>query len=360
MRNRFHALCPYFAMFPESFVASHLESVSKNEIVLDPFSGRGTTVFETLLSGRKAYGIDINPLAVCVSKAKARVPSLKKVKSRIKELRNLSNFDDALTVENDFFKNCFHHNTMGQLLSIKKNLSWRHNDVDCFIAAMAASCLHGESHKSQRVFSNRMPRTIATKPTYSIKWWLEHGYTPPKRDVFEILLAEAEFRFQSAPPEIKGEVVESDVRLAGKALQHIKGTVGLVVTSPPYLNVTHFREDQWLRVWFLGGLPEPCRVAEGDDRHISAQNYWSFISASWKGIAPLLKRRARVVVRIGGKGMTVSSTETLLINSLRAVFSKTELESATTSAIKNGQLRSFRPGAAGISREFDFVFQVVK
>ena len=25
------------------------------------------------------------------------------------------------------------------------------------------------------------------------------------------------------------------------------------ITSPPYLNVTSFEEDQWLRLWFLGG-----------------------------------------------------------------------------------------------------------
>ena len=24
---------------------------------------------------------------------------------------------------------------------------------------------------------------------------------------------------------------------------------------PPYLDVTHFEEDQWLRLWFLGGPP---------------------------------------------------------------------------------------------------------
>jgi DNA modification methylase len=358
MRNRFHALCPYFAMFPESFVANHLANASTNEVILDPFSGRGTTVFESLLSGRKAFGIDINPLAVCVSRAKARVPNLKKIKKRIEELRRESQINETSSIENAFFKDCFHPHTIDQLLFLRKNLRWRYDDVDCFVAAMAASCLHGESHKSQRVFSNRMPRTIATKPAYSIKWWREHGYSPPKRDVFEILLAEAEFRFQSTPPKLKGQIVESDVRLAAKALNHIEGSVGLVVTSPPYLNVTNFREDQWLRVWFLGGVPEPCSASEGDDRHVNSENYWSFIADSWKGIAPLLKKRACIAVRIGGKGLTESRTQTLLHSSLTLAFKKVKLEIATTSDIRNGQLRSFRPGAAGIKREFDFVFAV--
>jgi len=34
--------------------------------------------------------------------------------------------------------------------------------------------------------SNRMPRTISTKPDYSIRWWRERGLKPPRRETLRI------------------------------------------------------------------------------------------------------------------------------------------------------------------------------
>src|SRR3954447_11551486 len=86
-RHRFHSICPYFAMFPEAFVRRNLLAWSKpNDLILDPFSGRGTTVFESLLNGRRALGCDLNPVAVCLSKAKATPPSLSALVQRLKTL----------------------------------------------------------------------------------------------------------------------------------------------------------------------------------------------------------------------------------------------------------------------------------
>ena len=37
MRHRFHALCPYFAMFPESFAENWIKRLTRpKDIVLDP------------------------------------------------------------------------------------------------------------------------------------------------------------------------------------------------------------------------------------------------------------------------------------------------------------------------------------
>ena len=60
-RHRFHALCPYFAMFPESFAEYWIKRLTTpNDTVLDPFSGRGTTALTALLCGRHAISSDVN------------------------------------------------------------------------------------------------------------------------------------------------------------------------------------------------------------------------------------------------------------------------------------------------------------
>src|SRR5882672_9014961 len=118
-RHRFHYLCPYFAMFPKTFVRRNVLAWSKrDDVILDPFSGRGTTVFESLLNGRKGVGCDTNPVAVCLSKAKSDPPTLEELRKRIDALglksgRFTSRADE---VDDGFFNLCFHEGTLGQLL----------------------------------------------------------------------------------------------------------------------------------------------------------------------------------------------------------------------------------------------------
>src|SRR2546423_1010801 len=121
-RHRFHSICPYFAMFPEAFVRRNLLAWSKRgDIVLDPFSGRGTTVFESLLNGRRSLGCDTNPVAVCLSRAKVDPPTYEKVLYRIdnleRQFRRFSSLEPE--VKDEFFRLCFHPSTLKQLLFLK-------------------------------------------------------------------------------------------------------------------------------------------------------------------------------------------------------------------------------------------------
>src|ERR1044071_4912268 len=125
MRHRFHALCPYFAMFPETFVKKHLVWAKPGDLVFDPFSGRGTTVFEGLLSGYETFGCDVNPVAVCISNAKANPPSYKEVVERLDELRSMRTRPDSSLDKDPFFALCFHHSTLQQLHPLRHHLKWR-------------------------------------------------------------------------------------------------------------------------------------------------------------------------------------------------------------------------------------------
>ena len=298
-RHPFHSICPYFAMFPESFVRRNVLAWSqRDDVILDPFSGRGTTVFESLLNGRKGLGCDTNPVAFCLSRAKADPPPLAEVLVRLSDLQKASaRFGSkAAETKDEFFTLCFHEETLRQILFLKKKLDWRNNRADCFIGALALGCLHGESHRTELCFSNRMPRTISTKPAYSVRWWNERRCVPPKRDVFTILRTCAEYRYQSPLPSIKGRVVEGDVRRAGALLRSYREKVKLVITSPPYLDITDYHEDQWLRLWFLGGASKPITGQGKDDRYRRIESYRQFLREAWKGIAPLLQPSAQVVI----------------------------------------------------------------
>lgn len=349
-------------MFPEQFVEKHLIWSEPKDLVLDPFCGRGTTIFEALLRGREGLGGDTNPVAVCVSSAKADPPALRELLDRIVDLEQRY---DALPVsgstlpEGDFFDLCFHRRTLEQLVFLRGQLKLRKTRSDRFIAALVLGSLHGESHRSEWCFSNRMPRTISTKPEYSVRWWRQNHCLPPDRDIFRILRAVARFRYESPPPPRRGRVARIDARKIGKRFADQQGRVGLVITSPPYIDTTHYLEDQWLRIWFLGGPERPAREVKSDDRHTNRDNYWRFLTEAWAGVAPLLRDGAQMVIRIGGRRLDPKEAGQELRTSLRTgTGGSVRLLEHRESRIAHGQLRSFRPGILGTQMEHDFRFRI--
>ena len=347
-------------MFPETFVEKHLAASRYDGVVFDPFCGRGTTVFQALLLDRDAAGSDANPVAVCISGAKCDPPRQPDVEARLAELRAGFHEPDVSewpAVHTRFFELCFHRDTLPQILYLRAVLDWRRRKDDRFIAALCLGALHGESHRSPNCFSNRMPRTISTKPAYSVRWWQRNGYKPPPRDVFEILERMIEYRFRTRPPERIGSVAEADARRTGEVFPGLKGRVTDVITSPPYLDTTNYREDQWLRLWFLGCKPLTT-YGRGDDRHYSKDMYWEFLQASWTGLAPLLAERVRLVIRIGGRRSSKAELRDGLVQSLEAGLSRSVrlVDTGVSSEIGNTQANAFRGAKASQLMEHDFAF----
>ena len=363
MRHRFHSICPYFAMFPEMFVEKHLAATRFTGVVFDPFCGRGTTVFESLIRGRQSAGCDVHPVAYCVAGAKSDPPARIEVLERLSRLEKESGSfqppDDEGELS-EFFSLCFDPATYKQLRFLRANLNWCHDRIERFITALCLGALHGESHRSPNYFSNRMPRTISTKPGYSIRWWRKNGYSPPARDVFAILRYMNSYRFRTAPPRERGEVALADARDAAAAFPHLVGRVTDVITSPPYLDTTNYREDQWLRLWFLGGRAG-VDYSRGDGRHYNAQKYWTFLTEAWTGLAPLLASEARIVIRIGGRRFTKREIEESLTSSLDNGIGRrvSRIDSDVSVTVKHTQANTFRGSKPSPSVEHDFCFLVV-
>ena len=366
-RLALHAICPYFAMFPESFAREQVEKFSrKGEWVFDPFCGRGTTILESLVLGRRAAGSDINPVAYCITRAKAERPELGALHERLGELeRQYLSFDqghlDTLCESlPEFYRRAFYSSTLRQLLFLRTVLSWGGNRVDRFLAALVIGSLHGEMDRSRAYFSNQMPRTICLKPAYSLRYWRKNNLFPKKREVFQMLRGKADLRLKDLPPCGTGLVKKSDAREISSRFISLEGKVSLVVTSPPYLNVTSYEEDQWLRLWFLGGAPQPTYgKVSTDDRHIDSGKYWKFLKDAWIGLAPLLKRKSKIVIRIGGIGIDADEITAHLKTSIQTVFPRARLDNPPTeTAIVRRQSLNFLPKSKGCKYELDYVFTV--
>lgn len=362
MRHRFHSICPYFAMFPETFAERWIKKLTKpSDIVLDPFSGRGTTALTAILNGREAISCDVNDVAVCLTKAKTNPPSLGSIKRRITQLKKEyepKEWTSAARDADEFFRVAYAPETLQQILFLRNGLGWKESRVDNMIAALVLGSLHGEM-TSSRYLSNQMPRTISTKPRYSVKFWTEKKLVAPKRDAFEIVNFMAGFRYESEVPDGQSLVLHTDMRNLPRMIEaDQKKRINCAVTSPPYLNVTSFEEDQWLRLWFLGGPSHPKKgVVSRDDRHGTANNYWSFIGDMWRSLGTVMAEDAHVVIRIGSRRISPEFLKRGLKGCSQLSGRKVRLVSSQVTQIKRRQTDAFRPGTKGCVVELDCHFR---
>ena len=58
----------------------------KNDVVYDPFLGRGTTLIEANLLGRKVVGNDVNPLSEILTAPRLAPPNIFAIKQRLDEI----------------------------------------------------------------------------------------------------------------------------------------------------------------------------------------------------------------------------------------------------------------------------------
>ena len=69
--HSFHPMCSYLASFPAALTHAFIARYSRpGDVVLDPFSGRGTTPLQACAEGRIGVGNDLNPFAHLLTASK--------------------------------------------------------------------------------------------------------------------------------------------------------------------------------------------------------------------------------------------------------------------------------------------------
>jgi len=246
MGNQLHSICSYMAMYPPIIPNHFIKKFSKsNDVILDPFCGRGTTLLEAcLLKRKKIIGNDKNPLAVVLSRSKVSVPQKGRIISRINKLEN--NYKpEEIEIEDvdEKIKMLYNDYTLKQLIYLKKKLNWKTSNVDNFITAMILGIMHG---RTRGYLSISMPNTFSMSPNYVKKYIKEHSLEKPKRNVFRLLKEKLDRCYQVCKK--RGKVYMQDTR----NMTRIKdSTIDLIVTSPPYTRLITYGSFNWIRLWFI-------------------------------------------------------------------------------------------------------------
>jgi len=313
--GRWSAVGPYYAMFPIDFAFRIVEKYCpKGGMVLDPFAGRGSSIYAAAAQNRNGVGIEINPVGWLYGNVKLRPGKQKLVTARIEELLKLSKaFAGVLPSPRlkRFFSLCYSKKVFSYLIAARSCLDWRNDRTDATLMAILLIYLHGKRGQS---LSNQMRQGKAMSPEYSIQWWEEKKLLPPPDiDPVAFLKPRIEWRYEKGKPNFKeSRMLLGDSTSVLRRMGQIQSSekFNLLFTSPPYCDVTNYHYDQWLRLWMLGDEAEKIlgKGTQWRGKFRSRENYKELLTSIFGSCAELMKRGARIYVRTDAREFTFQTT----------------------------------------------------
>ena len=236
---------------PKFFIDRYTEP---GDIVYDPFMGRGTSVIEAILSGRKAIGNDVNPLSRMLTEPRLDVPAIESVVERLESI----DFTKVLKADIDLSM-FYHPRTVRELLALRKYLGDREktdegDKIDRWIRMIATNRLTGHSPGFFSVYT--LPPNQAASQEDQRRINRIRKQKPEYRNVRDLILKKTR-RVLSALDDVQREklsdALDQVMLLTGDARSTpdiMSNTVQLTVTSPPFLDIVDYAKDNWLRCWF--------------------------------------------------------------------------------------------------------------
>jgi len=226
------------------------------DLVYDPFMGRGTTLLEAALMGRRAAGCDVSPLGAVLVGPRLAPPTLQEIEARLAAIPLAWSGEvwDELHV-------FFHADTLRELTALRAYFIDRESRgeldaVDRWLRMVAVNRLTGHSKGFFSVYTLPPNQAVTIESQKRIN--RDRAQQPDYRDVRALLLKKSRQLLKEPLPEgaalgARGRKAPVLLTRSSDATPELKdGSVDLVVTSPPFLDVVQYTTDNWLRCWFCG------------------------------------------------------------------------------------------------------------
>jgi hypothetical protein len=227
----------------------------KGDTVYDPFSGRGTTVIEAGLMGRDVIANDANPLSRIMTEPRFFPPILSAVEKR---LLAIPPGNETAAIDLSMF---YHTETEQEIVSLRTYLlnrksGCRDDMIDRWIAMVATNRLTGHSKGFFSVYTLPPNQAVSQKSQQRIN--RKRRQEPEYRNTHRIILNKTKSllcKMSDAETKSLVKAGKKAILLTGDARSTPRirdESVQLTVTSPPFLDIVQYRDDNWLRCWFNG------------------------------------------------------------------------------------------------------------
>jgi hypothetical protein len=238
----------YKPQLPGFFISRFCEP---EDVVYDPFMGRGTTLIEAQFHGCRAWGTDINPLAKVLVQPRLSPPSLAEIKERLNSI-----VLPGAEADNEDLLVFYEAKTLRELCGWQKYFEQRQDqnvfdDVDSWIQMVACNRLTGHSNGFFSVYT--LPPNQATSLVAQRKINAKRNQVPEYRDTRALIWKKSRQLLKDPIPDT---FAREDACLLCASADHTPDlpdqSVKLVVTSPPFVDNVDYIGDNWLRMWFTG------------------------------------------------------------------------------------------------------------
>jgi DNA modification methylase len=247
----------YRACFKPQLPRFFIERLTAEKgVVYDPFLGRGTTMIEAALLGRRVAGCDINPLSSILTAPRLRPPTVRQVRDRLQNL----DWNYRGKPDEELFT-FYHPDTLREICALRSCLLARDTDdtvadIDDWIRMVATTRLTGHSAGFFSVYTLPPNQALTPKRQQRINEIREQ--VPPRRSVPELIIRKTESLLQTVSELDRSRLREAAsnavllTRSSDRTSEIKDDSVDFVVTSPPFLDVVDYAADNWLRCWFNG------------------------------------------------------------------------------------------------------------
>lgn len=241
----------FIPQIPEWAIKTYLQH--DNEIILDPFVGSGTTLVESLMTGYKSYGIDIDPLSCLISKVKS-TPILESDFSLVCDwiLLNIDSTEPEFMPQTERLTHWFTEEAIEKLSRIR-SLTEKVPDYFSHIENIS------DIYDALIIAFSGIIRRVSNADNQSQKTYVSHTREKKPAEVFSLYTKQLQV-FKRAYIEF-GRIWDGDTRTSlilsdGRAdiSSYMPEKVNLIITSPPYIKSIDYVYNQMVELFWVGDL----------------------------------------------------------------------------------------------------------